>query len=507
VSDLALRRVDQWAATVAWTAPGDDGAVGTATGYDVRHSLAAITDASWDTAIRVRAAPNPQAAGSTDSLSFQIPSTDITFYVSLKTVDDAGNWSDLSNVLAVTSPDVLPPGQVQDLAVVSRTTTSVSLTWTAPGDNLGAGRASAYDLRYSTTALSETTWDDAVPVSGLPLPRPAGATETFEVTGLTAGTFYYFALRVADEVPRWSGLSNVLYTPTVPLPRPPETILVPAGAFTMGDGVSTCGEDQRSVTLTRDVDLGRYEVTNQEYLEAVWWAYSNGYVAATATSVIDNLDGSTVEILDLDDPEGQSEIAFHEGIFYLRDAGWGINGDHPVKEVSWYGAAAYCDWLSLIEGRPRAYDHSTWVCNGGDPYGAAGYRLPTEAEWEYAGQFDDERAFPWGNESPDDERANYRLAVGWTTVVGSYPGGPSILGELPHDLAGNVMEWCNDWQTCLLGNSPKTDPPGPAGGTKRVARGGSLSAGGTYLRVADRAGFYEPERTSHTIGFRIVRTR
>lgn len=285
-------------------------------------------------------------------------------------------------------------------------------------------------------------------------------------------------------------------------------VLVPAGTFTMGDTVLVnCGTDEHQVTLTHPFYIGQYEVTNQEYLEAVQWAYDNGYVNATSSSVTDNLDGSTVELLDLDDPD--CEIQFSGGVFSVRDAGHGINPDHPVKEVSWYGAVRYCDWLSLEEGLPRAYEHSgDWSCNGGDPYGAQGYRLPTDAEWEYAGQYDDERIYPWGNEGPDCSRANYYECVGWTTPVGSYPGAP-LIGEDPlYDMAGNVWEWCNDWHTCNLGTFSQTDPIGPASGSGlgRVLRGGAWDNSGGPLRCANRNNYYASS-TSEDYGFRCVRSQ
>ncbi|MGH2570751.1 MAG: formylglycine-generating enzyme family protein, partial [bacterium] len=171
-----------------------------------------------------------------------------------------------------------------------------------------------------------------------------------------------------------------------------DIVVIPAGSFTMGDGAAACGTDEREVALTRAFLIGRREVTNQEYVDAAQWAYDHGRVTATSLAVLDAVDGSTAELVDLNDLG--CEIAFSNGTFLLRDAGHGLNPDHPMKEVTWWGAAAFCDWLSEREGLPRAYDHATWECNGGDPYGAPGYRLPTDAEWEYAAQWDDERIYP-----------------------------------------------------------------------------------------------------------------
>ncbi|MFC1573004.1 formylglycine-generating enzyme family protein [Candidatus Eisenbacteria bacterium] len=296
---------------------------------------------------------------------------------------------------------------------------------------------------------------------------------------------------------------------------PPPMVTVPAGVFIMGDGVASCGVDEHEVTLTRDFYLGQHEVTNQEYLEAVQWAYDHGYVTATTSSVQDSLDGRTEELLDLDDPEGDCEIQFDgAGSFYLRESPSsfaqdaypsGYNpADHPVKEVTWYGSVRYCDWLSLQAGLPRAYEHSgDWSCNGGDPYGAQGYRLPTDAEWEYAAQWDDERVYPWGDEAPDCSRANFSSCVGWTSPVGSYPEAPEALGL--SDMAGNVWEWCNDWHTCNLGTSPESDPAGPTAGSSRVLRGGSFYHYYYDLRCAYRS-LYAPSYSHYHFGFRCARS-
>jgi formylglycine-generating enzyme required for sulfatase activity len=303
-----------------------------------------------------------------------------------------------------------------------------------------------------------------------------------------------------------SGCSNSTGPdPTGPQP-PAGMVLVSAGSFVMGDGVAECGEDKHTVTLTSDFYVGKHEVTNQEYMEALQWAYDHGYVSATASSVRDSLDGSGRELLDLDDLyAGECEIAFDNGIFSLRDAGHGVNSDHPVKEVTWYGAVRYCDWLSLQEDLARAYEHGgDWSCNGGDPCAAEGYRLLTDAEWEYAAQYDDERVYPWGDGAPNHSRANYGSDLGWTTAVGSYPDAPADLGL--SDMAGNVWEWCNDWWECDLGTAAQQDPAGPPTGDERVLRGSSWARPDVKeLRCAHR-GCTFPSSSSPTIGFRVART-
>ncbi len=317
----------------------------------------------------------------------------------------------------------------------------------------------------------------------------AGVTE-FTVSGIDSLTFYEDTTSV------------------------PAMVTVPAGVFIMGDGEAPCGIDQREVTLTRGFYLGQHEVTNQEYLAAVQWAYDHGYVTATTSSVQDNLDGSTQVLLNLDNDF--SEIQFDgAGTFYLRESpssyaqsaypeGYDPS-DHPVKEVSWYGAVRYCDWLSLQVGLPRAYQHSgDWSCNGGDPYEATGYRLPTDAEWEYAAQWDDERIYPWGDVGPNCSRTNYNFCVGWTSLVGSYPDAPEALGL--SDMGGNQWEWCNDWWVCDLGTGSQTNPAGPGSDTYRVLRGGSWHSDSYYyLRCAYRTP-YPPDSSSRSNAFRVART-
>jgi WD40 repeat protein len=103
--------------------------------------------------------------------------------------------------------DATPPARVADLAVQSSAGSTVTLSWTAPGDDGRAGQAAQYDLRYSQASLAGTAWDTATVAHSLPLPKPAGQPESFSIADLANGT-WYFALKTADEVPNWSAMSN-----------------------------------------------------------------------------------------------------------------------------------------------------------------------------------------------------------------------------------------------------------------------------------------------------------
>jgi hypothetical protein len=106
------------------------------------------------------------------------------------------------------APDTTAPAAVTDLAASGPTSSTITLTWTAPGDDGNAGTATSYDIRYSTAMITEANWSSAAQCTEEPSPEPAGSGETFTVTGLDANTTYYFALKTSDEVPNESPLSN-----------------------------------------------------------------------------------------------------------------------------------------------------------------------------------------------------------------------------------------------------------------------------------------------------------
>lgn len=112
----------------------------------------------------------------------------------------------------------------EPLTAPAATPTSVTLNWTAPGDDGSSGTASQYDIRYSLSTITDANWTSATQVAGEPTPQTAGTAESFDVTGLTPGTTYYFAIKAADEVPNWSTLSNVVAKATEPENTPPAAI-------------------------------------------------------------------------------------------------------------------------------------------------------------------------------------------------------------------------------------------------------------------------------------------
>jgi sulfatase modifying factor 1 len=196
----------------------------------------------------------------------------------------------------------------------------------------------------------------------------------------------------------------------------------------------------------------------------------------------------------------------------------------PAEAVSWHEAAAYCNALSAKQNLAQCYVCSgsgeTVSCsedpryNGPAVHACPGYRLPTEAEWEYACRAGATTAYPNGPNDPEacstcevkDENADAIAwycanAYGFSKAVGvKQPNGWGLF-----DMAGNVWEWCHDWYQESLGAAPETDPRGPAAGEKRVVRGGAYSKYSQTVRAAIRE-FRPPAQRYPDVGFRCIRT-
>jgi len=259
---------------------------------------------------------------------------------------------------------------------------------------------------------------------------------------------------------------------------PGDMASLPAGTFTMGSRSSVVGhnDDERTheVTLTRDFEVGVYEVTQALFESCM------GY----------NPD---------EDP----------------------HGDRPAVYINWHEAAAFATAVSVGEGLQACYscsgDGDSVICEpDGDPYECAGYRLPTEAEWEYAARGGlEDASFPNGGNliegTESDNSGDLFLTDGSLLDAMAWYWGNSEesthpVGELDpngyglFDMAGNVYEWCHDGYEEELFDA--TDPIGQ--GDDKNLRGGSWMSSPSGVRVANRFGD-EPDYGSGQKGFRLVR--
>lgn len=212
--------------TLTWTTPGDDNLTGTASQFDIRYSTSPITAANFGSATRwTTGVPVPAVPGTRQSVTITglLPST--TYYLAMKTADEVPNWAGISNVASKTTtaaPDVVRPAALV-LGSSGATDTTVTLAWSATGDDSLTGTATSYDVRYSTSPITEANWAAATTVTGEPTPGVAGTAQTYVVRSLSRQVTYYFAAKVSDEAANTSALSNVL-TVTTPDTMAPAAI-------------------------------------------------------------------------------------------------------------------------------------------------------------------------------------------------------------------------------------------------------------------------------------------
>jgi len=168
----------------------------------------------------------------------------------------------------------------------------------------------------------------------------------------------------------------------------------------------------------------------------------------------------------------------------------------PIENISWIYAIEYCNRLSMSEGLIPVYGFDG--ANITFDRNASGYRLPTEAEWEYACRAGRKSPFNTGKKITQNQ-ANFNENLGITSPVGRYP--PNRWGIF--DMHGNVFEWCWDWYG-IYRRDDINDPKGPETGSARVIRGGSWINEENALRSAYR-NFFPPGAGNERIGFRLAR--
>ncbi|HTI73149.1 MAG TPA: SUMF1/EgtB/PvdO family nonheme iron enzyme [Candidatus Limnocylindria bacterium] len=177
---------------------------------------------------------------------------------------------------------------------------------------------------------------------------------------------------------------------------------------------------------------------------------------------------------------------------------------NPVEQTTWTSAVKFCNARSVQEGLTPCYNTETWECN----FEASGYRLPTEAEWEYACRAGTTNQYYFGDRA--EELKNHAWFEGNSQAkprpVAHWNANPWGL----YDMAGNVSEWCNDFYSPkYYRSSPKENPHGPAEGEKRILRGGAWSSAPenctSWVRNCDEAGLTDVCLTMDSDGFRCVR--
>ena len=235
-------------------------------------------------------------------------------------------------------------------------------------------------------------------------------------------------------------------------------VFVKGGTFQMGDTFVDGDDDEKPVheVTVSDFYIGKYEVTNAQFCK---FLNEKG----------NQQEGDKLWL----DIESQYCLIEKRDQQYAAKAGY---ENHPVIEVTWYGARAYCQW--------------------------AGGRLPTEAEWEYACRGGSRSAhYKYSGSNNVHDVAWYRSNSGRRThLVGTKQ--PNELGL--YDMSGNVWEWCADWYDKeYYSKSPKQNPEGPASGSSRVLRGGSWDSSAGSCRVANRDGG-DPDFSDYDVGFRVV---
>jgi formylglycine-generating enzyme required for sulfatase activity len=324
------------------------------------------------------------------------------------------------------------------LSASAQTRPTLGLQFSAgqPTLTLTGAVGTVYSIQYVTGLSPTNVW-----VDGTLVQAQAGGTVWTDPSAPMPGKRFYRAVSVAVLAD-----TNLVF--------------IPPGAFQMGSPTSeplrASDETQHGVTLSRGFWMGKYLVTQADYLAVV----------------------------------GSNPSSFP-------------SAKGPVETVSWYDATNYCA-LRTAQERAARLIPTNYV-----------YRLPTESEWEYAARAGTTTAYYLGcdllsGQENFDGHFQYDCtvgqiynangsAIGSTTPVGIFDANPWGLW----DMIGNVWEWCQDWYG-LYPSGNVTDPQGAATGSFRVVRGGNWQSQGQMCRSAQRNGGYAPETAQNGIGFRAV---
>ena len=369
------------------------------------------------------------------------------------------------------TPDTTAPADVTELAAAAKDS-SVVLTWKDATDEDIFGYLVSWKAESQGRALVALEKDSLIAAKGQ---------QGCVVTGLTNGTKYTFTVKTMDTSGNTSGGVTVDATPVTVSHVPEGFVKIPAASI---DGTETWTPESKVFVSGRKLEIASFYMSDHPVTRGEYKAVMGS-------------DPSTANAYDKDGNKLTGDDAVKSS---------------PVNCISWYDALVYCNTLSIKEGLTPCYaiggktrpsewsavptsNDSTWDAATCD-FAADGYRLPTDAEWEWAAR---------GGESYTYAGSNDIYEVAW------YETNPRGTRDVKtkkanayglYDMSGNVWEWCWDWYGKNIPSD--TASTGPDSGSYRVQRGGAWSSGASSVQV-DYRDCANPNNRGDINGFRLVR--
>ena len=450
--------------------------------------------------------------------------------------------------------DLGTPSPIQGIGGGPFNFTTVELSWYATGDDGLIGLADSYDIRWADSPIfTEADWAEATPVSNTLQPAAPGTVETLLVDGFTPGQIAFFSIRAWDESGHLSPLplsaSIGTYTGTV---LKGATVSPRVGSIeeTFTFEVVYLDEESRDPSVRQDLVLDgevyamdlisgdnyigatyQKELLLEEGSHSFYYVFSNGESDPVETDADEDLFTHLPIIFEMGSPEEEMGRDLDEQLttvtlngavqielYEVTQSGWTdmglvnnseyVGSDLPVHNVTWLEALDYCNLRSVADGFTPAYEIDGYSVTWN--HEADGWRLPTEAEWEWFARGETTTAFCGGDITVTGYDIDPVLDIyGWYGG-NAEPAQPQTVGSKTanafglFDMHGNVAEWCWDWYAPYE-EGPLLDPSGPDMGDLKIIRGGDWFYQAKACRSASRETF-PPTSGDNRVGFRVIRT-